>query len=49
MLIFEPKHLQHLHNGMDDDREQSLSKFVDDTNVRRVVETKNGRPSPEIL
>lgn len=32
---------------MDDDREWSLSKFVDDTNIETVVETQNGRLSPE--
>lgn len=37
---------------MDDDRERSLGKFMDDTNVvspTRVGDTKNGRFSPETL
>lgn len=48
LLIFCPKYLQHL-NGMDHGRQHLLSKFVDNTNVGRVVETKNGRLNPETL
>lgn len=34
---------------MDDDRERSLSKFMDDTNVGSVGDTKNAKFSPETL